>query len=332
MRFALLSAVAWIALTASPAPVSAQDWIASTFPERSFDFGTVARGSKVRHAFKVVNTTNQEIQIVDTRTKCGCTDVRVGARLIPPGTQTVVEATIDTTKFQGYKASGLTLVLDRPAYVEVDLDLTCFIRGDVTLNPGLIDFGVVPRGTSPSLSLTLTYSGAQADWGVVKMNTISPLISSQLRELGRSPGGQVSYQLTATLDKEAPSGFFKDEVTLLTNDPSSPRIPISVNALVQSAVTVSPSILNLGRVQAGKVVQKTVMVRASQPFQVTELKTRDDELSAASTPTGAGPLQTITLTFKAPTKTGPFNSVLEIGTDLTDEPPARLTTFATVVP
>src|SRR5438105_4333139 len=86
----------------------AQDWVSTAFPERAYDFGTVARGSKILHTFKLINRTNQEIHIADWRTKCGCTEVRVGAREVPPGTQTVIEAVLDTTKFQGYKASGLT--------------------------------------------------------------------------------------------------------------------------------------------------------------------------------------------------------------------------------
>ena len=123
----------------------------------------VARGSQVRHAFPVVNRTNSEIRIADWRTKCGCTDVRVGAQVIPPGTQTTVEATIDTTRFQGHKASGLTLVLDRPVFAEIDLNMTCFIRGDIALNPGQIDFGTVRRsGKLPSAALTLTYAGGRA--------------------------------------------------------------------------------------------------------------------------------------------------------------------------
>src|SRR3954464_2327174 len=123
--------VVWAALAIPPA--GAQDWVASAFPERSFDFGTVARGSKVLHTFKLLNRTDQEIHIANWRTKCGCTEVRVGAREIPPGTQTVIEAVIDTTKFQGYKSSGLFLVLDRPSVVEVELNLTCFIQGEVVL-------------------------------------------------------------------------------------------------------------------------------------------------------------------------------------------------------
>ena len=125
------------------------DWLTSVFPERAYDFGTVARGSQIRHSFAVVNTTNEDIRIVDKRTKCGCTDVKIGAYVIPPGTQTTIEATINTTNFQGYKASGLTLILDRPTFIEVNLNLTCFIRGDIVMNPGQFDFGIWRRSAKP---------------------------------------------------------------------------------------------------------------------------------------------------------------------------------------
>src|SRR5438552_2650740 len=60
---------AWVLLTCQA--TRAQDWVSQVFPERSHDFGTVARGSRVHHTFRVVNTTPQEIQIADWRTKCG---------------------------------------------------------------------------------------------------------------------------------------------------------------------------------------------------------------------------------------------------------------------
>jgi hypothetical protein len=328
LRHAVFLTLAWMVLGTASAP--AQNWVASVFPERAYDFGTVARGSKIRHAFKVVNTTAQDIHISDWRTKCGCTDVRVGARQIPPGTQTVVEATIDTSRFQGYKASGLTLVLDRPQYREVDLNLTCFIRNDVLLNPGQVDFGVVTRKSKPTVTLTLSYLGGQTDWAVTKMETIKPLVSAHLRELERSPGSALQYQLTVTLDPAAPSGYFKDEITLLTNDPSSPKIPITVSANVQAAVTVSPSILVIGRVQPGQVVKKTILVRSSQPFKVTEIDAKAGEIEASGVSDAARALHSVTLTFSAPKQVGSYNGTVEISTDLKDEPPAKLSVFATI--
>jgi len=328
MRHALAVAAALVLGWAG----AAVDWTDAAFPDRAHDFGTVARGSKVRHSFKVVNTTAQEIHIESWRVKCGCTDVRVGARDIPPGTQTVVEAVIDTTKFTGYKASGLVLVLDRPNRVEVELNLTCFIRADLTLTPGQVDFGIVNRSTRPKLELNLAYAGGRADWAVTEMGTISDHIVAELREQGRSPGGQVNYLLTATLKPSAPIGFFKDEITLKTNDPDSPKVPVSVTAVVQSNVTVSPSVINLGRVKPGDSVQKTIVVRSAQPFKVANLKASKPEITLANAPDQSRPTHTVTFTFKAPTQAGPFNATIEVETDLKDEPPARLTTFATVVP
>ncbi len=328
MRCALLCLAVW---TSSAVPAWAQqDWTASVFPERSHDLGTVARGSKVRHAFRVVNTTSQDIHIADSRTKCGCTEVRIGARDIPPGTQTVVEAVIDTTKFVGYKPSGLTLVIDRPFYAEVDLNLSCFIRGDVTLNPGVVDFGVTTRAAQPAVTLLLTYAGGQPNWDITDMKTISDNLTAQMRLVSRS-GGTAQYQLTATLKPSAPSGYFKDEITLKTNDPSSPSIPISVVGNIQAAVTVSPSIINLGQVKAGETVSKTILIRASQPFRVTEVKSKKDSLTVAKPADAARPFHSLTMTLKAPSDAGPYNASVEISTDVKDEPPAKLTAFATVV-
>ena len=313
-------------------PAPAADWTDAVFPQRSHDFGTVARGSKVRHSFKLINSTNQEIHIETWRTKCGCTDVRVGAKDIPPGTQTVIEAVVDTTKFSGYKASGLVLVLDRPMRTEIDLNLTCFIRSDVMLNPGQVDFGVVNRSNRPKVELTLAYTGAQADWAVTEMKTISDHMVAELRENGRSPGGQVNYILSATLKPSVPVGFFKDEITLRTNDPSSPTIPVSVSAVVQTNVTLSPSVINLGSVKAGQTIQKTVLVRSTQPFKVTGIKPSQSDLTVAPPNDQSKALHTVVLTFKVPTRPGPYNATVEVESDLKDEPPARLTTFANIIP
>ena len=330
MRFALavLAASCLTGLRAS----EAADWTDVVFPERSHDFGTVARGSKVRHSFKVVNSTNQEIHIASWKTKCGCTDVKVGARDIPPGTQTVVEAVIDTTNFRDYKASGLTLFLDRPSSAAVDLNITCFIRSDVMLTPGQVDFGVVNRSKGPKLDLSLTYSGAQPNWAVTEMKTVSDHIVAELRENGRSPGGQVNYILSATLKPTAPVGVFKDEITIKTNDPSSPSIPVSVSAVVQSNVIVSPSVINFGSVKAGQTIQKTVLVRSAQPFKLTEIKPGQPELSAPGSGADSKGMHSVVLTFKAPARLGPFNAPVDFETDLKDEPSARLATFANIVP
>lgn len=331
MRRLLLPLLAFAALLASDSVSAQQISYDALFPNgRSYDFGTVARGSRVRHTFVIRNTTAYDIHIADTRTKCGCTDVKVGARDIPPGTQTTIEATVDTTKFQGYKASGLVLVLNRPQFIELDLNLTCFIRSDVTLNPGGADFQLVPRGSSPSLTLNLT--AVRPGWEIVKVHTVGDAVKAEARKLVQSAGAPSQYQIVVTLDKSAPSGYFRDEITLFTNDANSPRIPVSVTANIQSAVSVAPAIVNLGRIKPGQEVKKVVLVKASKPFKVTGVKGMKPELSATNAFEDAKTFHNLTVTLKAPTQPGPYNATLEIATDIENEPPAKLVTFATIVP
>ena len=321
------------ALVVGAAPVRAQVWLNLVFPNREHNFGTVARGSKVHHTFKVVNTLPQEIHIATFRPKCGCTDVKLGAQTIPPGTQTVIEAVVDTTKFVGHKESGLTLVIDRPVFQEIDFRLSCFIRGDITLTPGEVNFGVVNRAAGKAEDLSLLYVGAQPDWAVTKMQTLSPHVSARLTEQPRSPGGsQVTYALSVTLNPSAPVGILKDEITLHTNDPTSPTIPVSVSAIVQSNVTVTPSVMALGQVRAGETLERTILVRSTQPFQVVGSKSNRPEISLAPPSDKAAPLHQVKATFKAPPQPGPFHAVIEVETDVKGEPPAKVNAFATIVP
>lgn len=334
MRRFFLLWTACAALSTVTTSVSAQPWVESVLPERSFEAGTVARGAKVRHTFRLVNRLDQEVHIADWKTKCGCTEVRVAARAIPPGTQTTIEAVVDTTKYLGPKLSGLILVLDRPSYAEVDLNLSCFIRSDLTVNPGVVDFGIVPRSTNPkpTVTLSLNYTGGQPNWGITRMQTRSSRVSARLQEQGRSADGRVQYALTATFDPTDVVGYFKDEITLHTNDPGGQPVPIAVAAAVQSAVTVSPSPLVLGQVKPGQVVKKVLLVRSAQPFKVAAVKSSKDDLTASPDSDASRPVHTINLSLKVPALSGPYNASVDIVTDLKDEPPLKLTAFATIVP
>lgn len=321
-----------ISLGLAPA-AGASDWISLVFPDRTHDFGNVARGSKVLHAFSVVNRSNSEVHIASWRPKCGCTGVKVGARSIPPGTQTTIEATIDTTRFQGRKDSGLVLVIDRPTLVEVELNLTCFIRTDVNLSPGQIDFGTVRRSEKlPSAALTLTYSGGRPGWEITEMKTQSAKVKAVAERMSGSGGGIVQWKVTATLQPSVTNGYFKDEITLITNDSPPQMIPISVIALVQSAVSVTPSIINFGPVRAGQSLTKTVYVRSHSPFSITRLEGDRSELKAVEPTPGSQPGHTVQLTISAPATPGPFYGVFTVVSDVKDEPPAHIKTFATVIP
>ncbi len=253
-------------------------------------------------------------------------------RAIPPGTQTTIEATIDTTRFQGRKDSGLILVLDRPSYVEVALNMTCFIRGDVNMSPGQIDFGLVRRTEKlPTSALTLTYLGGRAGWEIAEMKTQSALVRAVAERQGPPGSGTARWTISASLLPGITNGHFRDEISLITNDTPPQTIPISVLANVQSAVTVTPSIINFGSIGAGQSVSKSVLVRSSAPFAISRMEASTPEVSAAETEAGSKPAHSVNLTVRAPANPGPLYGIVKIASDVKDEPPTQVKVFATIV-
>ena len=311
---------------------NAQDWVGAVFPDRVHDFGTVAKGSKLRHSFKVTNTTNSVIHIASYATKCGCTEVKIGADTIPPGTQTTVEATLDTTRFQGVKASGLTLTIDQPVQTSIDLNMNCFIRGDVLLTPGLLEFGSVKRTDRPSQTLTMQYLGGNPEFRITGSQHQSSRLKVKINEQSRA-AGQVTYAINAILTSESKLGFYKDQITLKTNDSGSPEIPIFVTAQIQGMLSATPSVMNLGSVTRGATLERTIILKSDQPFKISTTKSAKGIVNAnLEKDDQAAPLKTLKIIYKAPDKPGPDHSILEISSDIKDEPPAVIQLFATVNP
>lgn len=56
-----------------------------TFEETEFDFGNIARGTKVEHVFKFKNTGDAPLTIVDAKSSCGCTVPTWTKNAIAPG-------------------------------------------------------------------------------------------------------------------------------------------------------------------------------------------------------------------------------------------------------
>ncbi len=328
-RLALLAP--FVLLIGGAGPPQA-DWVASAFPERSFDFGTVARGSKVKHAFPVVNSTDKTIVIDSWTAKCGCTDVRIGAREVPPGTRTVVEMTLDTTRFDGKKDSGVTLNLTAPDTRQVELLVQSQIRSDFTITPGYVEFGSVLRNSKPRATLTMNYHGRAANFEVIELKTISAALTAELKTIGRTTTGALQFQLSAELSPEAlRDGRFKDEITLITTDPAMPRIPVSVSARIQSTVTASPAVMDLKSVVAGATKEWTVLVRSPKPFRVLGTTVVEGTAAAPAPSVEPKTLHPLKFRFTASVEPGPAHVVIELKTDVANEPPLRLTAFANVV-
>lgn len=56
-----------------------------SFEETEYDFGTIAKGTRVEHVFKFINTGDAPLTIVDAKSSCGCTVPTWTKNAIAPG-------------------------------------------------------------------------------------------------------------------------------------------------------------------------------------------------------------------------------------------------------
>ena len=84
--------------------------------------------------------------------------------------------------------------------------MTCFIRGDVTLNPGQIDFGTVRRSDKlPSSTLTLTYAGGRPGWEIAEMKTQSAKVKAVAEKVNRLSAGRSSGPSRRRFSRASPT-------------------------------------------------------------------------------------------------------------------------------
>ena len=57
------------------------------------------------------------------------------------------------------------------------------------------------------------------------MKTQTDKVKAEAREVSRTADGQIHWLITATLQPGVANGYFKDEITLITNDTPGPDDP-----------------------------------------------------------------------------------------------------------
>jgi hypothetical protein len=315
----------WLMLLAAPGGF-AQDWATKMFDHTSHDFGTVARGAKVEHTFTVENIYEEDMVISDVRVSCGCTVPRISKRLLKTWEKAQIVAQLDTRGFFGRKDATLTVVFGGEFPAEVQLHVHAYIRSDIVVQPGSVQFGSVAEGTGAVEKVTISYAG-RPDWEIRKVETDNPHLEAEAVKAAQSPLGHATYELVVKLKSDAPAGYIRDYLILVTNDRRTQysRVPLAVEGVVVPAVTVRPWPLLLGVVSTGQNVTGQLVVQGRKPFRIVKVECSDARLTCAL-PQGEEekPLYLLPVTFKAGDETGNLSATIRIQTSLSSGKPLEV--------
>ncbi|MGO8688814.1 MAG: DUF1573 domain-containing protein [Thermoguttaceae bacterium] len=306
-----------LALLLTATPVAwGQKWATDMFDHASHDFGTVARGAKVEHRFKIENKYVEDVHIKSVRTGCPCTTAKVTQQTLKTWDGSAIVATVDTRGYLGRRDATITVVFDRPFPAEVQLQVHCNIRGDVVVQEGSVQFGSVLQGTAMQQHVSINYAGRN-DWKILSVESPDPNLAAQAQQTSRG-GGQVDYDLSVTLKDGAPAGYLHEDLILVTDDldPQRKRVPVPVEAMIQPAISVAPSPLLMGSVGAGETVRRQLIVHGNTAFRIVAAESSDKRFQCLP-PQGVNTLHRLPVRFTATGKdpAGPVSTKIRIETD-----------------
>ena len=287
----------------------AQD-ISGLFKKRSHDFGVVARAAKADHVFEFENTTGREIHLQSVRTSCNCTTPEILTKVVKPGQTGKINARFNTTSFLGDRSATITLTVSRPFWTQVQLRIKGYVRKDIVVQPGKVDFGVVSRGEESTKTIKIKYAGS-SNWQIKKVTSENPNIIPSLKQI-KNERGRIDYELNVQLSGEQQAGFINDSLVLHTNDRNRKELPILVAGRIQAAIE-GPSIVFIGDIEKGQSVKKSVIIKSDREFKVTDIKCGDKRVEIPQ-PSTSKKLHMLVLLFDA-SDVGEVNDEIVVQTD-----------------
>lgn len=301
------------------------------FKETVKDFGTTPRGPVLVHYFTVHNTSGQAVDIGQPRVSCGCVSATVLKSRLGPNESTAVVAQMDSRRIPqaGVLKSVIVYVpFLSPIHEEVHLRVQAIARDDLVLSPETLALGTLRAGQGGKATTKVTLFN-QPGWKISDATSSGAYIKPEIKEVDRQ-ATQVTYEISATLDSKCPVGNWTADVWLTTNAPGVEklRLPLTVN--VVSPIVVKPDVVVFGDVKVGASAEQRVILQATSPFDIKEIKGADGLVEVAKVAEGPRPVHILKLSL-SPKKVGAVLQSLEIVTDSKEMPTITLPLSARVV-
>jgi hypothetical protein len=295
----LVSGMALAQQPASPAPHAAQPGSQAKavsapkieISQETRDLGTVPKGQVIQTDFVVHNAGGSDLVITDARPSCGCT-VSSFDKVIKPGTDGKVHASVDTKSFSGPISKSVLVVSNDPERPQMNLFIKAIVKPFVDVAPqAYVRFSVV-HGDAASQDVVLI--SEEKGFKPTVAETSQPYVKAEISPAGDKdkiagrPGEQ--YKLAVSVLPDAPEGLLNAPIRITTGVTQQPTLEIPVSGIVRPRVSVTPITVNFGNFTAGKdPITRNIVVTNNKPG--TPVKVTKAEVSVPGFMTDVVPTQ-----------------------------------------
>lgn len=309
LRFGLAAFIAATALTPAGPSLGADEAKPELFmPEMRKNFGTVFEADTYDHAFVVGNRGKADLVIEDVKPGCGCTATKWD-KVIAPGAEGKIELSLDgKTVHGGAFEKFATVTTNDPAHRRLRLAIVGSVIPFVDVKPADKVYLQGRYGERVEKHLTLTSNEDDLDFSVTRLeSTIDDKITYKLVDEG---GGR--YGVRIWKNPKLPTTNANGSLYIHTNSERSPVKTIQVQVITKGSITVSPTMVNFGRVQfgsgrnSGAPVRKNVtLIKSDGEFAIMDVEFSDDAFTGEVEPVIPGKRYKVKLSFTPPPKKVP---------------------------
>jgi hypothetical protein len=288
------------AASASPAPQAAKPAAPGKgavaapkleISQETRDMGTVPKGQVVEAEFVVHNSGGSDLIITDARPSCGCT-VSSFDKLIKPGADGKVKASVDTKSFSGPISKSVLVVSNDPERPQMNLFVKAVVKPFVDVAPQqYVRFSVV-KGDPATQDVILI--SEEKGFKPTVAETAQSYVKAEIAPAGDKdkiagrPGDQ--YKLSISVTPDAPEGLLNAPVRITTGVSQQPNMEVPVSGIVRPRVSVTPITVNFGNFTAGKdPITRNIVITNNKP--ATPLKVTKAEVSVPGFMTDVVPTQ-----------------------------------------
>ena len=285
--------------------------------EPVFDFGTVDRGARVDHTFRVPNRGGATLRIDHVKSSCGCTVAVLSEREVPPGGEARVAVSLDTARLAGRTTKTVNVYTNDPEAPVVGLSLAGQVVADLVLAPQPLYLGHIRRGEATRREVIVTPGRPGERYAVERVEPTSPHVHARLEPRPDGPG----QRLLVEIDRDMALGHFNEQLTLHTTSPREPVLTLPVFGSVEGDVVVLPPQVTFGVLRGGAAPERDLYIRnrGARPLTVTSVTVPDDVVTYTLAAVQEGQEYRLTLRLRDGLKPGKVESRVEIFTDHPDE-------------
>ena len=265
------------------------------FAESFFDFGKVAGGEVVKHAFYFTNTGDRLLEIRDVKSTCGCTAVGQWSHRVEPGQAGVLPIELHTAGLAGAVVKPITVTYNTTNQPPAMLQVTGTVWWSIEVLPRSAALSTVAGASSNASTVVRIINHEEEPLTLSELVSGNPKIAAELKTV--RPGNE--YELVVRLVPPLGSGNIFGNVTMKTSQRKTPVLTVPVWAVAQAPVIATPSLLTLPAGPLTNALQQSVSIRSTweEPLVLSEPTLNAEGVEVRLNELQTGRFFTFTLVF-----------------------------------